>query len=195
MNYFDNLPTEITILICSYCDLNDIIPEHPLKTVINDNWRLMFLLGFPKVDVTQVEIIDFASQDFEMQSFIYNKLNNIYKGIEWALEDMKDDIKYQLENLDESMTDEERKLEIESEYRVYEIKYQILNNIKLWYKHIPIKDKSITYVPNVLVLHIKVNEVTIHFVMGTIRTNEIKISFSEGFTLLMAAQNLEATGY
>jgi len=72
--YFNQLPTEINLIIATYCDLRDIVEDHPLRRVINDNWKLLFFLKFPDINVNQIEIIDYLITDFDYYHLIYKRL-------------------------------------------------------------------------------------------------------------------------
>src|SRR5665647_2046181 len=103
-SHFNTLPTEINLIIAIYSDINEINLGHPLREIINDNWRLMFFLGFPDVDINQIEIIDFTSKDFDLMKFTYNRLMSIYEEIEdnikYTLEDYQDHLDVILNDLD-----------------------------------------------------------------------------------------------
>ena len=101
--YFDQVPHELIINILSHIDMRNTSPFIYFKDILESNWRYLFALMFPDLNLDYLEHINYKHKEFEYMSpfcssSMMSKKDNyyliIYKKIFWAYKSALDFINY-----------------------------------------------------------------------------------------------------
>src|SRR5437773_2911915 len=92
--YFDQVPHELIINILSHIDMRNTSPFIYFKDILESNWRYLFALMFPDLNLDYLEHINYKYKEFEYMSKKDNYYLIIYKKIFWAYKSALDFINY-----------------------------------------------------------------------------------------------------
>jgi len=71
--YFDQVPHELIIVILSYTE--NTYPFIYFKDILENNWRYLFNLKFPDLNLNYLENINYKHREFEYYLIIYKKID------------------------------------------------------------------------------------------------------------------------